>query len=196
MKIVTLGTRNRDKVREIGEILLGVPVELRGLPDDATEVVEDAPTLAGNARKKALGYAAQVGTWCVADDTGLEVDALGGEPGVFSARYAGEDATYADNRRKLLEALADHPQERRTARFRCVITLASSAGEVLAEAEGCLEGVISADERGEGGFGYDPIFLPIDGTRTLAEMSADEKNRLSHRARALEALKPRLLELL
>ena len=196
MKIVTLGTRNRDKLREIGEILLGVPVQLRPLPADAVEVDEDAPTVAGNARKKATEYAAQVETWVVADDTGLEVDALGGAPGVRAARYAGPEATYADNRRKLLDALGDVPDERRAARFRCVLVLASPAGEVLAEAEGTLEGTITADERGEGGFGYDPIFLPAGEARTLAELSASEKNRLSHRASALKALVPHLLELL
>ncbi len=204
MKIITVGTRNRDKLREIQDLLVDVPVSLQTVPADVPEAVEDAPTLEGNAAKKAREYAAAVGTWCLADDTGLEVDALGGAPGVLSARYAGEDATYADNRRKLLDALADVPEPRRTARFRCVVVLANPAGEVLAQAEGVLEGTITREERGAGGFGYDAIFLPHppaggpadSGARTLGELSAEEKNRLSHRGLALRALRPHLLELL
>ncbi len=196
MKTLTVGTKNRDKLREIEELLLGIPLALRPVAPEVAEVVEDAPTLEGNARKKALGYAAASGAWCLADDTGLEVDALGGAPGVLSARYAGEGASYADNRRALLEALAGLPEARRTARFRCAVALASPQGELLAEASGVLEGAITLAERGAGGFGYDAIFRPDGEARTLGELSADEKHRLSHRARALAALRPHLLELL
>lgn len=196
MKILTLGTKNRDKVGEIESILLKVPARLAPLPAEVPESPEDSDTLEGNAAQKATFYAERTGTYCLADDTGLEVDALGGAPGVHSARYAGPDATYADNRAKMLEALQGTPAARRTARFRCVVALADPAGEVIASADGVLEGVILEDERGEGGFGYDSIFKPIEASGTLAEMSAEEKNRLSHRARALLALRPRILEIL
>jgi XTP/dITP diphosphohydrolase len=189
-----LGTKNADKFREIEAILLKVPFKLQPLPGDTVEVVEDGETLEANAQLKARGYAKVTGHLCLADDTGLEVDALQGAPGVYSARYAGPEATYADNRRHLLEQLKGVPADKRTARFRCVVALASPAGEVVATAEGALEGVILEKERGEGGFGYDPIFAV--GQRTLAEISAEEKNALSHRGRALENLRPQLLELL
>ena len=194
VRTITLGTKNADKVREIEAILLKVPVRVAGLPAEVEEVEETGETLEANAALKAQGYAQAVGQLCLADDTGLEVDALQGAPGVYSARYAGPDATYADNRRHLLEQLKGVPADKRTARFRCVVTLASPAGDVVASAEGTLEGVILEKERGEGGFGYDPIFAV--GQRTLAELSTDEKNALSHRGRALENLRPKLLELL
>ncbi len=196
MKILTLGTKNRDKVGEIESILLKVPVRLTPLPGEVRESPEDSDTLEGNAAQKASFYSNQTGTYCLSDDTGLEVDALGGAPGVNSARYAGPDATYADNRAKLLGALKGTPASRRTARFRCVVALANPAGEVVASADGILEGVILEDERGDAGFGYDSLFKPVEASATLAEMSAEEKNRLSHRARALLALRPRILELL
>jgi len=196
VKTLTLGTKNRDKVREIRDILLRVPLELVPLPDSIPVAPEDAPTLEGNARLKAAHYAKLAGTWCIADDTGLVVDALAGAPGVYSARYAGPDASYADNRRKLLEALGGVRSTRRTARFVCVAALANPAGEILGTTEGVLEGTIIDHERGEGGFGYDPIFLPLEGELTLAEISHEDKNASSHRARALEAMRPLLLELL
>ncbi|MEZ6184204.1 MAG: RdgB/HAM1 family non-canonical purine NTP pyrophosphatase [Planctomycetota bacterium] len=194
MKSLTLGTKNPDKFREIEAILAAVPVILEPLPADTEEVDETGATLEANADLKARGYALATGCFCVADDTGLEVDALGGEPGVYSARYAGPEATYADNRAKLLEALRAVPAGRRQARFRCVVSLANPAGEILARGEGVLEGVILEKARGDGGFGYDPIFA-VDG-KTLAEISEAEKNALSHRAAALVALRPRILELL
>ena len=194
MKSLTVGTKNQDKFREIEAILAAVPVRLRPLPAEASEVDESGQTLEANAELKAHGYALQTGTFCLADDTGLEVDALGGAPGVYSARYAGPDATYADNRAHLLEALRAVPPGRRQARFRCVVALANPAGEVLARAEGVLEGVILEKARGQGGFGYDPIFA-VNG-KTLAEISEAEKNALSHRAAALVELRHRILELL
>lgn len=194
MRTLVLGTKNVDKVREIEAILLKVPVRVVGLPEETEEVEETGETLEANAALKAQGYAKVTASLCLADDTGLEVDALQGAPGVYSARYAGPEATYADNRRLLLDQLKGVPADKRTARFRCVVTLASPAGDVLASAEGRLEGVILEKERGEGGFGYDPLFAV--GQRTLAELSADEKNALSHRGRALENLRPMLLELL
>ncbi|MGE0710689.1 MAG: RdgB/HAM1 family non-canonical purine NTP pyrophosphatase [Planctomycetota bacterium] len=196
MKTLVLGTQNEHKLREIQELLLDVPLRLQTLPAGTPEAPEDEETIEGNAVSKAVTYAEAVRTWCLADDTGLEVEALDGAPGVHAARYAGPAATYADNRAKLLAALDGLPPARRRARFRCVIALANPAGEVLATAEGVLEGTILAEERGAGGFGYDPIFLPHGLERTLAELSAEEKNRLSHRGAALRALRTRLLELL
>lgn len=194
MKTLTVGTKNQDKFREIEAILAGVPVLLQALPAEAEEVDETGETLEANAELKARGYAQQTGSFCIADDTGLEVDALSGAPGVYSARYAGPQATYADNRVKMLEELRGVPPGRRQARFRCVVALANPAGEILARVEGALEGVILEKARGDGGFGYDPIFA-VNG-KTLAEISEAEKNALSHRAAALHALRPQLLDLL
>lgn len=196
MKTLVLGTQNAHKLTEIREILLEVPLRLQPLPAGTPEVVEDAETLEGNAILKATAYAEQTGTWCLADDTGLEVDALQGRPGVFSARYAGPECSDADNRAKLLSELEGVPLPRRRARFRCVVALANPAGEVLATAEGTCEGAILKAERGAGGFGYDALFLADSIGKTLAEITSEEKHRLSHRGAALEALKPRLLELL
>jgi len=196
VKTLVLGTQNPHKLTEIREILLDVPLRLQSLPPETPEAPEDEPTLEGNAIQKAATYAEHTRTWVLADDTGLEVDALEGRPGVYSARYAGPECSYQDNRTKLLEELAGVPTSKRKARFRCVVALCNPAGEVLATAEGLLEGTITEDERGEGGFGYDPIFLVDSLGKTLAEISAAEKNQLSHRGAALKALKPRLRELL
>lgn len=189
-----VGTKNRDKFAEIEAILLGLPVRVLSLPDDVPEAVEDKETLEENADVKAQAYARATGQLVLADDTGLYVDALGGRPGVRTARYAGPNATYADNRKKMLEELRGVPAPLRTARFRCVISLARPSGEVVTRAEGALEGVILEKEHGQGGFGYDPVFA-VNG-RTLAEIPTAEKNSISHRARALVAIRPRILELL
>lgn len=180
---------NPDKVAEIALVLDGL-VELVPRPEGLGEVVEDAPDLEGNARLKATAVCAAAGAAAVSDDTGLEVDALGGAPGVISARYAGEGATYADNVDRLLAELdrvgATVP-EQRTARFRTVVMVVWPDGAELA-VEGVVEGVIAAGPRGGGGFGYDPVFVPIEGDgRTFAEMG-DEKHEVSHRGRALRAL--------
>ena len=176
---------NPDKVAEIAAIL-GPAVELVPRPADVREVVEDADTLEGNARLKARAIAVVTGQPALADDTGLEVAALGGAPGVYAARYAGAGATYADNRAKLLAELAGDPDRR--ASFRTVVMVAWPDGSELA-AEGVCEGTIADQERGERGFGYDPVFVPDEGDgRTFAEMSDGEKNALSHRARALRNL--------
>lgn len=199
MKALVVGTHNEHKLREIRDILLRLPVLLRPLPGTIPAVVEDAPTLTENAILKACEYARATGEFCLAEDTGLEVDALGGAPGVITARYAGPDADSTQNRRKLLAALAGTPPSRRTARFRCVAALARPSGDLIGTAEGVLEGRITDAERGESGFGYDPIFAIVDeshGERTLAELRDDEKHALSHRARALAAIRPKILELL
>lgn len=176
---------NPDKVAEINAIL-GDTVQLLPRPAGAPDVVEDADSLVGNARLKARAICAATGLAAVSDDTGLEVDALDGAPGVHSARYAGPDATYADNRRKLLAALADTDQ--RSARFRTVVVVAYPDGSELV-ADGVCEGSIVRAERGLGGFGYDAVFAPDDGAGlTFGEMADDTKHSISHRGRAFRNL--------
>ena len=188
---LVLASANPDKVKEIVAVLsASLRVELLPRPDGVPEVVEDADTLIGNARLKAHALVAATGMAAVADDTGLDVDALGGAPGVFSARYAGEGATYADNVAKLLrelDALDDGGGERRAA-FRTVALVAYPDGSEV-WAEGVLPGSIATEARGTNGFGYDPLFVPdgADG-RTFAEMRPEEKDAVSHRGRAFRAL--------
>lgn len=185
MLTLVCASANPDKVAEIRAIL-GDVVELVPRPAEVPDVVEDADTLAGNARLKAVAIVAAAGRAAVADDTGLEVAALGGAPGVFTARFAGEGATYADNRAHLLAALADVSDRR--ARFRTVALVRWPDGAELA-VEGVCDGTIPSEERGERGFGYDAVFVPDDGDgRTFAEMSDDDKHALSHRGRAFRAL--------
>jgi XTP/dITP diphosphohydrolase len=184
---------NPDKIGEIKAVLEETGIELLPRPPDVPEVVEDAETLEGNARLKARALCDATGLATVADDTGLEVESLGGAPGVRSARFAGEEATYVDNVMKLLDALADLPEpEEREARFRTVALARFPDGrEVLAD--GAVEGSIALGPRGDNGFGYDPVFVPHEGDgRTFAEMSADEKHVISHRGRAFRALAARL----
>lgn len=187
---LVLATANPDKAAEIRAVLLdaGLAVELVPRPADVPEVEEDGATLEENARIKAVALCAITGLPAVADDTGLEVDALGGAPGVFSARYAGEDATYADNVAKLLGALAGVDPPARTARFSTVALARWPDGrEVTARGE--VEGMIAEAARGEGGFGYDPVFVPVEGDgRTFAEMTPLEKHQVSHRGRAFRTL--------
>jgi len=186
-----LASANPDKVAEIAAILsAALDADLVPRPAGVPDVVEDAETLLDNARLKARALVAATGDAAVADDTGLEVDALGGAPGVYSARYAGEEATYADNVHKLLAELAARPDAggTRTARFRTVALAAFPDGSEV-WAEGAVEGVITAELRGTAGFGYDPVFEPADGGgRTFAEMDPEEKHGLSHRGRAFRSL--------
>lgn len=183
MKIL-IASRNKHKIEEIRAIFRGMELvsadEVPGLPD----VIEDGATLEDNARKKAVTLAMLSGLWALADDTGLEVAALGGAPGVFSARYAGENVSYADNNRKLLEELTGIKDRR--ACFRSVIAVSDTMGRVKT-VEGRCEGRIDTTAAGNGGFGYDPLFYPDGHDRSFAEMSSDEKNRISHRARSLQA---------
>jgi XTP/dITP diphosphohydrolase len=184
---VVCASANPDKVAEIQDLLRGV-VELLPRPATIGDVVEDADTLLGNARLKARAICAATGLPAVADDTGLEVDALHGAPGVHTARFAGEHATYADNRAKLLESLRGIGTPARTARFRTVALVANPDGSER-WAEGVCEGLIADAERGERGFGYDAVFVPRDGGgRTFAEMTVDDKHALGHRGRAFRAL--------
>ena len=193
---LVIASANRDKAAEIGAILGAVPgIVLLPRPDDVPDVEETGTTLEANARLKARALCAATGKAAVADDTGLEVEALGGAPGVYSARYSGEGASYADNVAKMLAELtrvgADETSARR-ARFRSVASVAYPDGSEV-WVEGAVDGTITPDARGEGGFGYDPIFAPdgFDG-RTFAQMSAEEKHAISHRGRAFRALAERL----
>ena len=185
-----IATTNPHKIREFHEILVGLPYELvtpldLGLSFD---VEETGTTFAENAALKATAWADATGMLALADDSGLEIDALGGEPGIFSARWAGEDVSYEERFRILLTRLADVPAERRTARYRAAIAVAEPAPVGLrGVVEGTLEGQIAFAPAGSGGFGYDPIFYVPEAQRTVGQMSAEEKHRISHRARAAEA---------
>lgn len=197
MKLVVLGTNNPGKVREIRTILAGLGLCLKTpaeLGIRAT-VRETGRTFEENAVLKALSYAVLAGRPAIADDSGLEVLGLGGAPGVHAARYAGEDATDRDRIEKLLQELADRGTGDRRAVFRCVAALAAPDGRVWTRT-GELWGEIAPEPRGEGGFGYDPVFLVPELGRTLAELSAEEKNALSHRGRAFRALAGLLAQLL
>lgn len=182
---LVLATRNRHKSEELAALLSDLGIQIRTLDEfpHAPDVIEDGATCEANAIKKAREIAAATGLPTVADDTGLEVDALGGRPGVYAARYAGEDATYEDNCRKLLQELNGVPRERRTARFITVAAIALPSDGVQT-AIGQLHGVIAESPAGSKGFGYDPVFFVPELGKTLAEISSEEKNRISHRAKA------------
>jgi len=196
MRLV-LGSGNRHKVAEFRRLLAGTSIEIMSLDDlpDAIDVAEDGASLAENARHKARQQARHLGNWVLADDTGLEVDTLDGAPGVRSARWAGVRAKAADNRQKLLASLADVPLAQRTARFVCELVLADPAGEVRATARGECRGRIALAPAGDLTFGYDPVFEVVEYHRTFGQLGPAAKDLLSHRARAVEKLLPRLLEL-
>jgi XTP/dITP diphosphohydrolase len=202
-KVILVATTNPGKVREL-RALLGTEIDWKSLADfpAMAEVTEDGATFAENARKKALGYARATGLWTLADDSGLVVDALGGAPGVNSARFSGARAQGADrkvvdrrNMQKLLSLLRGVPRDKRTARFVCCLCLASPE-KVLIETRGTLEGVITEEPSGTGGFGYDPVVLVPSLGKTVAELGEEEKNAISHRGNAMRKLKPLLQELL
>lgn len=188
MKLV-LATGNRKKVVEMAELLQELSVQLLMAIDfpDLEMPEEEGSTFEENARLKSRAVAAFTGLPSLADDSGLVVDALGGRPGIYSARYAGEGCSYADNNAKLLQELQGVPQEKRTARFIAVMVLTMPDGRERV-AEGCCEGYITADPRGEAGFGYDPVFVPEGYDKTFAELGAEIKNRISHRAKALKKM--------
>lgn len=193
MATFVLATANSHKAEEMREVLAPLGVELHARPDSVPDVEETESTLEGNALLKARALCSATGQAAIADDTGLFVDALDGRPGVWSARYAGEHATYADNVEKALHELAGVADEHRQATFRSIIAVAFPDGSSW-WVEGTLAGTMARAARGEHGFGYDPIFVPDDGDgRTLAELSAEEKNALSHRGRALRAFAEKLL---
>jgi XTP/dITP diphosphohydrolase len=189
LKIV-LATRNEDKVREIGEILASLPVALVSLMDfpAAPDVVEDGATFLENARKKAMAAREHTGLAALADDSGLEVEALGGKPGIMSRRFAGPEATYADNNVKLARYMDGFPRDARKARFICVAALVTAQGEAHFT-EGELQGYIAESPSGEGGFGYDPLFYVPEYGKTVAELEPAVKNKISHRAKAMGAMR-------
>lgn len=188
---LVLATRNQDKGAELAALLGDLGVTIRTLAEfpDAPEVVEDGDTCRANAIKKAETIARHTGLPAVADDTGLMVDVLGGRPGVYAARYAGEAATYEDNWRKLLHELSGVPMVRRQARFVTVAALARPETERVEVVEGTLEGLIAEKPIGTQGFGYDPVFVLPDLGKTLAQLTTEEKNRISHRGRAFAKVK-------
>ncbi len=190
MHKLLMATRNPGKAREYAVLLADLPLAVTTLDAEGitADVAETGQTFAENARLKATAYAGMTGLWTWADDSGLEVDALDGRPGVWSARYGGPGATDRDRYLKLLDELRRHPDRPRTARFRCAVALALSHGQVLS-AEGVLAGVIVDEPRGAHGFGYDPIFYVPDHQGTLAELPPPLKNRISHRALAAAAAK-------
>ena len=206
---ILVATTNPGKIAEL-KTMLDFDVEWVGLSDfpNISEVKEDGETFAENARKKSLGYAKQTGLWTIADDSGLSIDALGGQPGVKSARFSGakeKNRKLLDhkNMAKVLKLLESVPKEKRTARFVCHLCLASPPDEqraspekILVEAEGRLEGFIADREIGENGFGYDPIFFVPNLNKTVAQLTREEKNAISHRGNAIRKLKPQLDKLL
>ncbi len=187
---LVVATRNRAKGQELAELLAPLGLEVRNLADypAVLEVEESGETFAANAAKKACQQAQRLGEWVVADDSGLEVDALGGRPGVYSARYAGPNATDEENNQRLLDELHGVPPEQRTARYVCHVTLADPQGAIRAEAEAYCRGRIAGRPRGSHGFGYDPLFEIIEYRRTFGELPPAVKACLSHRARAVQAI--------
>lgn len=193
---ILVASSNAKKLKELRALFADLPTEVVGPEAPLPEVVEDADTFVGNATKKAQEIARHTGLATIADDSGLEVDALGGAPGVRSARFAADAGRPPEptkdeaNNRLLRERLAGVAE--RGARFRCVLVLAAADGTVLETTEGTVEGTILDTPRGEGGFGYDPLFVPAGERRTMAELTADEKAALSHRGRAARAMAERL----
>jgi XTP/dITP diphosphohydrolase len=195
---LVIATRNPKKKLEILEILGDLPIELQDLLQypHAPEVVEDGATFEANARKKASETAQALSQWVLGEDSGLVVPALNGRPGVYSARYAGKQGDDAANNARLLAELAPLPADRRAAYYVCTAALADPKGGVRAEVEGRCHGVILKEQRGQGGFGYDPLFYIPEWHQTFGELSPRVKHALSHRARALEQLRPVLRQLL
>jgi XTP/dITP diphosphohydrolase len=195
--MLILGTANRNKGLELADLLRPVGVKLGTLADfpGDFQVAEDGDTFAANAQLKAAGYARHLNQWVLADDSGLAVDALGGEPGVLSARFAGPEATDQSNNRLLLARLGDTPLDRRNARFVCHVAVSDPAGQIVAQSEGFCRGRILFEPRGGAGFGYDPLFEIVEYHRTFAEFGLRVKAVLSHRARAVSGLTAQLMQL-
>lgn len=191
---IVVATGNQGKVREYAELLNGMPISVHNLSefDTVASPEETGATFEENARLKAAYYAKALGEWVIADDSGLCVDALDGKPGVYSARFAGEDTPYSEKMRVMNEMLADSPT--RSARFECVIAVADPDGEIKIIGNGTCDGDIAAEPRGDGGFGYDPLFIPRGYEQTFGEMSADQKHAVSHRRKASDELIRKMLD--
>jgi XTP/dITP diphosphohydrolase len=194
---LVIGTHNRKKGLELAGLLAPWGFQVVTLEDipSAIEVVEDGDSFAANAALKATQQAKHLGRWVLADDSGLEVDSLGGKPGIYSARFAGPQATDDDNNRHLLELLGDMPLERRTARYVCHVTVADPTGTVRAESHDTCRGRIRGASAGTNGFGYDPYFEVVEYHRTFGELGPTVKRMLSHRSRALRGILPQLVAL-
>ncbi len=188
IRVLVVGSSNPDKATEIAEIFRSLNIKVKTLSDfkNMPEIEEDRNTLEGNALKKALSIYEYIGLPVISDDTGLEVDALNGAPGVFSARFAGAKATYQENVKKILHDLKIVPYKQRTARFRTVAVYYDGTNKIITE--GLVEGHITTEPRGNYGFGYDPIFETLETKQTFAEMTGSAKNAISHRGRALRKL--------
>lgn len=197
LKRIVLATNNTHKVAEIRSILAGLPIELLTAADFANfpDPEENGRTLEENARIKAHAVHEATGLWSLADDSGLEIDALDGAPGIYSARFSGPQCSFADNNEKILRLMEKIPDNHRAARFRCVAVLACGDGRIQVF-DGIIEGSITRSTRGTGGFGYDPIFFVPGLGRTFAETTAEDKNRLSHRGRAFRKVADHLRTLL
>lgn len=187
---ILVATKNAGKIKELEQLLAGLPVHLRSLNEfsDVVEAEETGATFAENAVLKARSYASQTRLWALADDSGLEVDALGGAPGVYSARYAGEGASDADRIEKLLSELKSVPDEQRRARFVCAMAVSDANGEIKFLAEETCEGAIARTPSGANGFGYDPVFIPDNFNQTFGELADEIKREISHRARAAKKI--------
>lgn len=187
---ILVGTNNAGKVRELKSLLADIPVALHSLDEfeNIIEPEETGETFAENADLKAIYYSEKTGLATLADDSGLEVKALNGAPGVYSARYGGKDSSHAEKIAKLLEELENSQSEDRAARFVCVISLTNEKGEIVFQAEGICDGRIATAPRGENGFGYDPIFIPEGFDETFGELSSEVKSQLSHRAKAIDKI--------
>jgi XTP/dITP diphosphohydrolase len=185
-----VGTNNAGKIKELNELLADLPIELFGLEGfvNIVEPEETGVTFSENAALKANSYALQTGFWALSDDSGLEVEALGGMPGVYSARYAGAQASDAERSEKLLGELAETRDNARRARFVCAMAIADAKGEIRFLAEGVCDGKIALEARGTNGFGYDPVFIPDGFTETFGELSSTVKGKISHRARAIKKI--------
>jgi len=183
---IVIASKNKGKIREIRQIYADLPVAIVEHPD-LPDVVEDGDSFSANARKKAIEIARHTGKWALADDSGLEVDALNGAPGIYSARWSGggDEA----NNDKLLAELREVPPPARTARYRAVVVIASPDGRIVAEADGVCDGLIGFERKGTGGFGYDPLFVIPQFGRTMAELPAETKHSISHRGEALRRLR-------
>ena len=193
MKEIVIASKNKGKIAEIEKYFADLPVKVISLAafPDVEDAVEDGDTFEANSLIKARFYAMRTGKACLADDSGLEVAALGYAPGVYSARFAGEDATDAANNHKLLTLLKEFPEDKRAARFRCALTFLDTDGTVLA-CDGSCEGQIAFAPSGNGGFGYDPLFYLPHWEKTMAELSVEEKNKISHRGKALKKMAEKL----